>query len=328
MSLLANLFLVVGTVVVLLYGAADTVHAAAASGKKVTLAYSSLGSLQTAMWMAKETKVYEKYGLDADLIYISSGPTVIQALLGNDLQGGLAATNALIAAAGRGAPLVGVLTTSNVPYHKLYVQPDIKRIEDLRGKTLGVTRFGSLSDNLTRIYLRKYGLENSVTVRQMGGVREVFAAFEQRTIQGAVQGELRVAANVPYHVLARLEEMGIKLSMDVLAVSREYLQRNPQTVDGMIRAYVEGVSVLNNQKDLARRIISKYVRMTDSSQIDAFYQNAIAYTARAPRIDLEAVQNHPEFSGQKNLKFEQVADNSTIDRLIQEGFVDRLYKKP
>ena len=106
MSLLANLFLVVGTVVFLLYGAADTVHAAAASGKKVTLAYSSLGSLQTAMWMAKETKVYEKYGLEADLIYISSGPTVIQALLGNDLQGGLAATNALIAAAGRGAPLV------------------------------------------------------------------------------------------------------------------------------------------------------------------------------------------------------------------------------
>lgn len=302
-------------------------HGAAAGAKKLTLAYSSLGSLQTAMWMAKENKVYEKYGLDVDLIYISSGPTVIQALLGNDLQAGLAATNALIAAAGRGAPLVGVLTTSNVPYHKLYVQPDIKRVEDLRGKSLGVTRFGSLSDNLTRIYLRRAGLENAVTVRQMGGVREVFAAFEQRTIHGAVQGEMRVAANTPVHTLARLEEMGIKLSMDVLAVSRDWLQRNPQSVDAMIRAYVEGVAILNNQKDLARRIISKYVRTTDPAQIDAFYQNAVAYTARAPRIDPEAVQNHPEFMAQKNLKFDQVADNTTIDRLIQEGFVDRLYKK-
>jgi NitT/TauT family transport system substrate-binding protein len=309
-------------------GKTDCALGAAAPGKKLTLAYSSLGSLQTAMWMAKETKVYEKYGLDVDLIYISSGPTVIQALLGNDLQGGLAATNALIAATGRGAPLVGVLTTSNVPYHKLYVQPDIKRIEDLRGKTLGVTRFGSLSDNLTRIYLRKHGLENSVTVRQMGGVREVFAAFEQRTIQGAVQGEMRLAANTPVHVLSRLEEMGIKLSMDVLVVSREFLQRNPQAVDGMVRAYVEGVVVLNNQKDLARKIISKYVRTTDASQLEAFYQNAVTYTAKTPRIDLEAVQNHPEFAAQKNLKFEQMADNSAIDRAIQEGFIDRLYKRP
>ena len=324
----SNLFATVCASIMTLMTSHADIHAAAASAKKLTLAYSSLGSLQTAMWMAKETKVYEKYGLEADLIYISSGPTVIQALLGNDLQAGLAATNALIAAAGRGAPLVGVLTTSNVPYHKLYVQPDIKRVEDLRGKTLGVTRFGSLSDNLTRIYLRKNGLENAVSVRQMGGVREVFAAFEQRMIQGAVQGEMRVAANTPVHVLARLEDMGIKLSMDVLAASRDWLQRNPQTVDGMIRAYVEGVSVLNNQKDLARKIISKYVRMTDPSQLDAFYQNAIAYTARVPRIDPESVQNHPEFSAQKNLKFEQVADNSTIDRLIQEGFVDRLYKKP
>lgn len=300
----------------------------AAPGRKLTLAYSSLGSLQTAMWMAKETKVYEKYGLDVDLIYISSGPTVIQALLGNDLQGGLAATNALIAAAGRGAPLVGVLTTSNVPYHKLYVQPDIKRIEDLRGKTLGVTRFGSLSDNLTRIYLRKNGLENAVTVRQMGGVREVFAAFEQRAIQGAVQGEMRVAANTPVHVLSRLEEMGIKLSMDVLAVSREFLQRNPQVVDGMVRAYIEGVAVLNNQRDVARKIIAKYVRTTDASQLEAFYQNAVTYTAKTPRIDLEAVQNHPEFAAQKNLKFEQMADNSAVDRAIQDGLIDRMYKKP
>ena len=68
----------------------------------------------------------------------------------------------------------------------MFVQPEINRVEDLRGKTMGVTRFNSITDNLTRIFLRKYGLENSVTVRQMGGTLEVAAAFQNKAIAGAV----------------------------------------------------------------------------------------------------------------------------------------------
>ena len=77
-----------------------------------------------------------------------------------------------------GAPIVAIGGTANRPYHRLFVQSEINRIEDLKGKILGVTRFGSITDNLTRILLRKYGLENSVNVRQMGGTLEVAAAFK------------------------------------------------------------------------------------------------------------------------------------------------------
>ena len=105
-----------------------------------------------------------------------AGPVVVKALIGGDLQGGSGATNAVINAILNGAPIIGVAATANRPYHRLFVQPEINRLEDLKGKTLGVTRFGSITDNLTRILLRKSGLEGTVNVRQMGGTIEVQSA--------------------------------------------------------------------------------------------------------------------------------------------------------
>ena len=127
------------------------VKAGAAEPRRITLGYSSIGPMATGFWMAKEIGAFEKQGIHAELIYISSGPVVIQALIGGDLQGGSAVTNAVINAILNGAPILGVAGTSNRPYHRLYVQPEINRLEELRGKTLGVTRFGAITDNLTRI---------------------------------------------------------------------------------------------------------------------------------------------------------------------------------
>src|ERR1044071_8869047 len=150
-----------------------TSAASAGELKKVVFGYSTIGAMAAGSWMAKEIGAYEKYGVDTELIYISSGPTVVQALLGGDVTGGIAATNAVIAAVLRGAPLVSVVSTANRPYHRLWVQPEIMRVEELKGKTIGVTRFGSVTDNLTRMILKKYALENAVNVRQMGGTAEV-----------------------------------------------------------------------------------------------------------------------------------------------------------
>src|SRR6266542_6289863 len=171
---------------------------------RVTFAYSSIGSMATGVWMAKESGAFEKNGIQGDLIFISSGPVVVQALIGGDLQSGSAASNAVINAILSGAPIVAVGGTANRPYHRLFVQPDINRIEDLRGKTLGVTRFGAITDNLTRILLRRNNLENAVIVRQLGATAAVGAAFQQRVIAGAVTSDLRVGTKLPAKILVNL----------------------------------------------------------------------------------------------------------------------------
>src|SRR5262245_25902543 len=166
--------------------------------KKVTLGYSTVGPAGIGLWMAKEIGAFEKYGIDAELIFVSSGPVVVQALLGGDMKAGLAATNAVTAAVLAGAPLISMMSLINRPYYRCWVQPEISRMDELRGKTLGVSRFGSVTDNLTRILLRRYNLEGAVQVRQMGGTTEIAAAFQRRQIDGAVMASVR--GNTPAHM--------------------------------------------------------------------------------------------------------------------------------
>jgi len=294
---------------------------------KVTFAYSSLGPMATGVWMAKDSGAFDKYGIQADVIFISSGPVVVQALIGGDLQGGSGATNAVINAILNGAPIIGVAATANRPYHRLFVQPEINRLEDLKGKTLGVTRFGSITDNLTRILLRKSGLEGAVNVRQMGGTIEVSAAFQNRVIAGAVTSDLRVSPPSQAKILTRLIDLGIPYSMNMIAVSREYLRRNPETVERMVRAYADGVAFMNRQKEQALKIIAKYSRLTDPKMIEDHYNDSVTYLDRVPKAEPEAVQTILEFMGKKGIPLENFMDSTIIDRLSREGFFDKLYKK-
>ena len=294
---------------------------------KVTFAYSSLGPMATGVWMAKDSGAFDKYGIQADLIFISSGPVVVQALIGGDLQGGSGATNAVINAILNGAPIIGVAATANRPYHRLFVQPEINRLEDLKGKTLGVTRFGSITDNLTRILLRKSGLEGAVNVRQMGGTIEVSAAFQNRVIAGAVTSDLRVSPPSQAKILTRLIDLGIPYSMNMIAVSRDYLRRNPETVERMVRAYADGVAFMNRQKEQALKIIAKYSRLTDPKMIEDHYNDSVTYLDRVPKAEPEAVQTILEFMGKKGIPLENFMDSTIIDRLSREGFFDKLYKK-
>lgn len=293
--------------------------------RKLTLGYSTVGPAGTGLWMAKEIGAFEKYGINADLIFISSGPVVVQALLGGDLQAGLAATNAVIAAVMAGAPLVSVMSLVNRPYYRLWVQPEITRIEELRGKTLGVSRFGSVTDNLTRILLRKQGLDGAVNVRQMGGTTEMAAAFQRRQISGAVISMLRVDA--PMRMLVDLNEMGIQYSNVVIALSREFYRRSPATVEAMARAYAEGVAAADGQKEMALKVIAKYTRLKDPKLIEELYNDAVKFLERVPRMEPEAIAPIVEFMGKKPISVETIADNTIIDKLVREGFIDRLYKK-
>jgi NitT/TauT family transport system substrate-binding protein len=301
--------------------------AGAQAQTKMTIAYSSIGPMATGVWMAKESGAFEKYGIQADIILITSGPVSVQALIGGDLHAVSAASNAVINAILNGAPIIAVGGTANRPYHRLFVQPEINRLEDLRGKTLGVTRFGSITDNLTRILLRRNGLEGAVNVRQMGGTIEVAAAFQNRLIAGAVTSELRVTPPSQPKILVRLVEMGIPYSMNMIAVQREYYRRNPEPVEKMVRAYADGIAFMNQNKERAIKIITKYSRLSDPKMIEEHYNDSVTYLERVPRAEPEAVQTILEFMGKKGIPVETFQDNAIIDKLTREGFFDKLYKK-
>jgi NitT/TauT family transport system substrate-binding protein len=294
---------------------------------KMTVAYSSIGPMAAGVWMAKESGAFEKYGLQADIILITSGPVSVQSLIGGDLQVVSAASNAVVNAILNGAPIIAVGGTANRPYHRLFVQPEISRMEDLRGKSLGVTRFGSITDNLTRIVLRKYGLEGAVNVRQLGGTIEVAAAFQNRLIAGAVTSELRVTPPSQPKILLRLVDLGIPYSMNMIAVQREYLRRNADAVERMVKAYVDGLAFMHRHRERSLKIIAKYSRLADPKMIDDFYNDAATYLDRVPRAEPEAVQTILDFMGKRGIPLETFQDNAIIDKLARDGFFERIFKK-
>lgn len=302
-------------------------YAGALAQTKMTIAYSSIGPMAAGVWMAKESGAFEKYGLQADIILITSGPVSVQSLIGGDLQVVSAASNAVVNAILNGAPIIAVGGTANRPYHRLFVQPEINRIEDLRGKSLGVTRFGSITDNLSRILLRKHGLEGAVNVRQLGGTIEVAAAFQNRLIGGAVTSELRVTPPSQPKILVRLVDMGIPYSMNMIAVQREYYKRSPDAVESMVKAYADGLAFMHRNKERSLKIIAKYSRLTDARMIEDFYNDAATYLDKVPRAEPEAVQTILDFMGKKGIPLETFQDNAIIDKLTREGFFERIFKK-
>jgi NitT/TauT family transport system substrate-binding protein len=297
-----------------------------AEKSKLTIGYSSTGPTAVGLWTAQEIGAFNKYAVEGNFVFISSSPVMVPALIGGDVQCAIAGASAVIAAALGGAPIVSVASLANRPYLRLWVQPEFTRVEELRGKTLGVSRFGSTTDNLTRILLRRVGLENAVNIRQLGGTLEVGLAFRHRQIDGAVLATLRTDA--PYRILIELAESGIQYSMGQLVVAREFQRRSPDTLERIMRAYIEGVAALRDpsQKSRVTKAIAYFSRLREAKAIDEIYNDAAKYVDRVPRVEAEAVAATLEMMGKKGLAVEAFADNSIIDKLVREGFIEQVYK--
>ena len=306
----------------ILFATTQTLRSAELAKEKITFAYASISPSMSAVWMAKEIGAFERNGLNAELVYISSGATTIQALVGGSVQAALGASNAVVAATLKGAPIIAVGGNSSRPGMQLWVQPEIQRAEQLQGKTLAITRFGSTSDFVTRLILRKLNLEGKTELRQFGGVVEADMGFRARQAEGRVSSQ---APGPKARMLVDAAELGIPFSMNLLAVSNDYLQKSPKSVDAIVRAYIEGIAALKTRKAQALKLFEKYMGQRGGSA-EMHHDFVMRYLDSVPRIDPAAVDTVLEMVGAKGAHRDRLYDNTIIDRLIHEGFTDKLYK--
>jgi ABC-type nitrate/sulfonate/bicarbonate transport system substrate-binding protein len=289
---------------------------------KVTIAYAAVSPIFAGVWMAKEMGAFEKHGVKADLIYISSGSVTVQAMVGGNLDMSVAASNAVVSSSLRGAPLVAVGSITNRPAMSLFVQPEITKPQQLQGKVLGITRHGSSTHFLTQFVIEKLGLQDKVKIQPMGGTREVDTAIRTGMIAGAVRS---MKPGPKVRMLVDLPDMGIPFSMDLIAVKRDFYKSSPRTVEAMLKAYIEGVAGLRSKKDLAYKVLAKYL-LGGGESLDEAYDYAVKYLDRTARTDPAVIQTVLNWEGKKDSSPNEFFDNSIIDSIIKEGFVDRLYK--
>ncbi|HEX5022991.1 MAG TPA: ABC transporter substrate-binding protein, partial [Candidatus Binatia bacterium] len=206
--------------------------------------------------MTYETGAFKRYGLDVQLVYIPSSVTNIQALLGGSLDVAVPGISGVVLAAARGASIVAVAATMNRPPMSLFVQPEIGRAEQIKGQQLGITRFNSTAHTVTALILRKLGLTQSVTMRPLGGNPEVQGAFEQKQIAGMVTS---VRPRSPANSFNECGRPGVPYAMNVFAATAEFLQKNIQTAERLLRAYIEGVAAMNHDRETALKVLAKYL---------------------------------------------------------------------
>src|SRR3990170_5598132 len=308
--------------ILLLLLSSQSAFSADAPKEKVAFAYAAISPSMSGVWMAKEIGAFDRNGLQAELVHISSGAIAIQALVGGSVHAALGASNAVVAAIIKGAPIIAVGSNTSRPGMQLWVQPDIQRAEQLQGKTLAITRFGSTSDFVTRLIMRKLNLEGKAELRQFGGVVEADVGFR------AGQAEGRVSSQAPgpkARMLVDAAELGIPFSMNLLAVSNDFYRRSPKTVERIVASYIEGIAALKTRKAQGLKVLEKYMGQRGGSA-EQHYEFVTKYLDSIPRVDPAAIETVLEMVGQKGTPKVQLFDNAIVDRLAQEGFIDRLYK--
>jgi NitT/TauT family transport system substrate-binding protein len=228
-------------------------------------------AIHAVVWAAYERKIFQKYGLDGEYLALESGTPAMQALLANELQvvfttGALANTANL-----QGADTTIIAGGINFIPNKLLVRPEVKRAEDLKGKRVAISRFGSASDYATQVALEKIGLNpNDVTIVQVGGNLTRFAALMNGTIHATLLAEPLTTMGIRdqrMNSLIDLAESGVPFPQNCFIVRRSYLASNRVKIVNAMKAIIEGYFMVKNDRALGLQLIKKYIRVDAPSRV-------------------------------------------------------------
>ena len=307
----------------------------ASAKDNLPIGYTAITGIKAGLWVAEEAGIFEKYNIQPRLILITSGSKMVQAMLGGDLPLAGAAGNAAVDAALAGADIVMIGALAKVPAFYIMASPEIKSIEDLRGKAVGVTRFGSSTDFTIRYLLRKHGLnpDRDVTMIQAGDLFAAAAMLKTKAIVAAPFSSptnLR-AQEAGARVLMNMGEAGIYFPHDAWMARRSYINANEDLIRRFMKGYSEGVAKLFSDPDLSRRAIRRFTRATDSKIVDAVYQYAVDYVEKIPyntREGIVEVLNQAAVRNPKakDAKPEAFYDDRFVKELDVAGFYKQLYK--
>lgn len=304
---------------------------------KVRLVHVAFSSNQAVAFVAREAGFFHKQGLELELIRIGGSSTVVQTMVAGEVGLAHVGASAVIEAAVAGADLTIVANTVKVPMFRLMASPAVKSIADLKGKKVGVTRFGSSTDFLVRwAMVNKWGLapDRDVPLIQVGGIPELFAAAKAKAIDAAplsTPDDLRVE-EIGWRELADFSTLGLDYMTGTLASTRRYIQSNAEPLRRFMRAFVQGIHKMRTDKEFTLRALEKFMRLKDKEILEVMYKRDILKGfEKVPAPSLAGVQTildelsvrRPAVKGKKP---EEFIDGRFVNELQASGYIDALYK--
>jgi NitT/TauT family transport system substrate-binding protein len=248
-----------------------TLSSSASHAERIRAASGGLSTIHALLWAAYDQQLAKKYGIDMEYIAIENGTVGMQTLVANESQFLFSTSSLAVNANLRGADIAVVAGGLNFIPDKLIVRPEIKRPEDLAGKRLAISRFGSSSETSAKLTLEKVGVKpDSVSLIQLGGVSTRQAALMAGQVQATILSDPQATAatNAGMKLWVDLSESkwGLpRFCFNCFMAKRSFLDSNRAAAGNFLKAVIEGLYLLKKDKPLGVRLIKKYLRLNDEA---------------------------------------------------------------
>ena len=304
--------------------------------ERLKIAYSSADASNVVWFTALDAGIYRKHGLDVELIFIQSSTMSVSTLVSGDIQvansSGGAVANAVVA----GASLVMTACYINTLPYELIVQESVKSAEDLRGKSVGISRVGSASDVAARALIKGLGLEpvKDVPILQVGGPSERAAAFRTGKIVGfpSPPGTIHLAKGMPHRIMISTADFQKRFDFPYICstTTKNYLASNRDIMRKLTMALIEATHFLKTRKQETMKFIAKYTRQNNAQFLESSWSANVKLHDRVPLVTREGtgVQIKEALARKPGaaLRVEDIVDDSIVRELEKSGFINSVYK--
>src|SRR5918999_4667280 len=304
--------------------------------RSIRAAVTSISGAMSPPWAAHESGIFKKYGLQVEVIAMPSGVQATNALIAGEVAFVQIAGGTTTGAAVGGVDLKIVATMVGTLVQNLVVRPDIQTAEQLRGKNIGISRYGTSLHTGARLAMKHFGLEpgKDVHIVEIGSGDWIVGALQGGRVQGAVFGYPATsrAIKLGNRVLLHIPSLNIPYASTGVSTRGDIIRDDPDLVKRYLSAQVEAIALIKKDRAFTTKVLSKYLRMTEPDLLSESYDIQIAkYMMKVPLPTADAVRSVLEELGERNPKAREQDPNKFFDdrfvRQLQAGdFIDSLYR--
>jgi ABC-type nitrate/sulfonate/bicarbonate transport system substrate-binding protein len=305
--------------------------------RKLNIAYTATSPYQAVLIIAKEAGLFKKYNLDPTLVFTTGGSLGIQAMIGGDVAMTLSDGSSSVVSKLAGVDVLVIASLLNTFPYSLISLPEIKKVDQLKGGKVAVSRFGSATDLGVKMALARVGLnaEKDVTLLQIGAQTARYAALQSKNVQATIITPpfTLTARRAGFQTLIDMAELNIPFQLTGLLALRPYLKSNPDMVLSVIRTLAEAIHFYKKEKEATIKILGRYLKTDDREALEETHREiAVKSMPEKPYptiagirtiIDELALRN-PKAKGAKP---EDFIDSSFVKKVDDEGLFERLYKR-
>ena len=298
---------------------------------KMTVSFSAAGGQYINLFAAKELGIFEKHGLDVTLNQINSSSQAVASLRSNSVDIAAGPAGVIIDAIAKGVTDFTIFGEC-MPYTvlEIWVQPNIKSVKDLVGKTISSTNPNSLGDLMIGVWLARNGIKKSdVNVVYLGGLGNLISAMKANKTEATLilppLGEQLLPSGQK-----RLGDLrDITYSNQGWTTTKSYAAKNSDALQRYVMAVTEAIAVVKRNKQKSLPVMPKYTGVSNEEWNSYAYEFFMPLLTTIPRVTPEVIKATQELSTveeARKLNLKPYINNSIVDKLVTQGFVDRLYK--